>query len=115
MAVLFCRLSEGIVDRWLFFRYLVIGLYVGGATVGGFAWWFMSFQVSSPIALYGKVEAVSDTIAKAAHASNLALDTGLGSHLGLHLTLSRRTIAAWTLAWCCLGLGGCCMTSCTTY
>lgn len=41
-------MSEGIVDRWLFFRYLIIGLYVGGATVGGFAWWFMSFDVSSP-------------------------------------------------------------------
>lgn len=38
------RMSEGIVDRWLFFRYLIIGLYVGGATVGGFAWWFMSFD-----------------------------------------------------------------------
>src|SRR6185312_15115428 len=26
---------------WLFFRYLVIGTYVGLATVAGYAWWFM--------------------------------------------------------------------------
>ena len=40
------RADEGIVNGWLFVRYLVIGLYVGLATVGGFAWWFLKFQVS---------------------------------------------------------------------
>ena len=39
------RASEGIVDGWLFVRYLVIGLYVGLATVGGSAWWFLQFRV----------------------------------------------------------------------
>ncbi|GAB4820302.1 hypothetical protein N2152v2_007348, partial [Parachlorella kessleri] len=38
------RASESIVDRWLFFRYLVIGLYVGAATVAGFIWWFIWFE-----------------------------------------------------------------------
>ena len=33
------------MDGWLFVRYLVIGLYVGLATVGGFAWWFLQFSV----------------------------------------------------------------------
>ena len=37
------RPDESIVDRWLFVRYLVVGLYVGLATVGAFGWWLMSY------------------------------------------------------------------------
>ncbi|EFW14575.1 endoplasmic reticulum calcium ATPase [Coccidioides posadasii str. Silveira] len=33
--------GEALVSGWLFFRYMVIGIYVGVATVFGFAWWFM--------------------------------------------------------------------------
>ncbi|MCJ1455842.1 hypothetical protein MMC28_006199 [Mycoblastus sanguinarius] len=33
--------DEALVGGWLFFRYMVIGIYVGGATVFGYAWWFM--------------------------------------------------------------------------
>lgn len=33
--------DEPLIGGWLFFRYLVIGTYVGLATVGGYAWWFM--------------------------------------------------------------------------
>ncbi|EFN52580.1 hypothetical protein CHLNCDRAFT_138588 [Chlorella variabilis] len=36
------RTSEGIVDRWLFIRYLIIGSYVGAVTAAGFVWWFMA-------------------------------------------------------------------------
>lgn len=39
------RVQEGIVNTWLFIRYLVIGLYVGCVTVAGFAWWYMFFPV----------------------------------------------------------------------
>ncbi|CAM6091810.1 unnamed protein product [Calypogeia fissa] len=35
------KMDEAIVNGWLFFRYIVIGAYVGLATVGGFAWWFL--------------------------------------------------------------------------
>ncbi len=35
------RRDEALVGRWLFFRYMVIGTYVGMATVFGYAWWFM--------------------------------------------------------------------------
>ena len=38
------RADEGIVDRWLFFRYMVVGAYVGAATAAGFIWWFTSFE-----------------------------------------------------------------------
>ena len=33
--------DEALVGGWLFFRYMVIGVYVGGATVFGYAWWFL--------------------------------------------------------------------------
>ncbi|KAI7337097.1 calcium ATPase [Hortaea werneckii] len=36
--------DEPLVGGWLFFRYMVIGTYVGLATVGGYAWWFMFYQ-----------------------------------------------------------------------
>ena len=39
------RADEGIVNRWLFVRYLVIGLYVGCVTCAGFAWWYISAPV----------------------------------------------------------------------
>jgi len=37
------RVDEGIVNGWLFFRYLVVGVYVGIVTVAGFAWWHLYF------------------------------------------------------------------------
>lgn len=33
--------DESLVGGWLFFRYMVVGIYVGIATVGGYAWWFI--------------------------------------------------------------------------
>jgi P-type Ca2+ transporter type 2A len=33
--------DEALIGGWLFFRYLIIGTYVGVATVAGYAWWFM--------------------------------------------------------------------------
>lgn len=33
--------DDPIVSGWLFFRYMVIGTYVGAATVFGYAWWFL--------------------------------------------------------------------------
>ncbi|KAJ8773265.1 hypothetical protein K2173_028442 [Erythroxylum novogranatense] len=35
------KVNEAVVNGWLFFRYLVIGAYVGLATVAGFVWWYM--------------------------------------------------------------------------
>ncbi|KIW01715.1 calcium-translocating P-type ATPase, SERCA-type [Verruconis gallopava] len=35
--------DEALVGGWLFFRYMVIGTYVGAATVFGYAWWFMFY------------------------------------------------------------------------
>lgn len=33
--------NEPLVGRWLFVRYLIIGMYVGLATIGGFIWFLM--------------------------------------------------------------------------
>ena len=43
---------EPLVGKWLFFRYLVIGLYVGCATVFGYAWWFVSYGGGPQISFY---------------------------------------------------------------
>ena len=40
--VFFFRSSEEtLITQWLFFRYMAIGVYVGIATVGGAAYWFL--------------------------------------------------------------------------
>ncbi|EPS69623.1 hypothetical protein M569_05142, partial [Genlisea aurea] len=38
------KVNDSVVTGWLFFRYLVIGVYVGLATVAGFVWWFLYFE-----------------------------------------------------------------------
>ncbi|XP_025091372.1 calcium-transporting ATPase sarcoplasmic/endoplasmic reticulum type-like isoform X2 [Pomacea canaliculata] len=35
---------ESLITGWLFFRYMAIGIYVGCATVGAAAWWFMLYD-----------------------------------------------------------------------
>ncbi|CAI9115874.1 OLC1v1016885C1 [Oldenlandia corymbosa var. corymbosa] len=35
------KVNEAVVTGWLFFRYMVIGAYVGLATIAGFIWWFI--------------------------------------------------------------------------
>ena len=43
--------DETLITGWLFFRYLIIGLYVGAATVGGAAHWFL-FDPTGPKVSY---------------------------------------------------------------
>ncbi|KAH9967826.1 Ca-transporting ATPase [Russula dissimulans] len=43
---------EPLVSKWLFFRYMVIGTYVGIATVAGYAWWFMFYERGPQISYY---------------------------------------------------------------
>ena len=43
---------EPLVSRWLFIRYLVIGTYVGIATVAGYAWWFLLYENGPQISYY---------------------------------------------------------------
>ncbi|KAJ4965624.1 hypothetical protein NE237_017473 [Protea cynaroides] len=48
------KVSEAVVTGWLFFRYLVIGAYVGLATVAGFIWWFI-YSENGPKLLYSEL------------------------------------------------------------
>jgi len=43
---------EPLVGKWLFFRYMVVGIYVGCATVFGYAWWFMFYEGGPQISWY---------------------------------------------------------------
>jgi Ca2+ transporting ATPase len=44
--------DEALVGGWLFFRYMVIGIYVGVATVFGYAWWFIYNPEGPQISLW---------------------------------------------------------------
>ena len=43
---------EPLIGRWLFARYLIIGTYVGVATVAGYAWWFCLYSGGPQISFY---------------------------------------------------------------
>ncbi|KAF8810167.1 Ca-transporting ATPase [Phlegmacium glaucopus] len=43
---------EPLVGKWLFFRYMVVGVYVGCATVFGYAWWFIFYPGGPQISFY---------------------------------------------------------------
>jgi len=40
------RADDELITAWVFFRYLVVGLYVGLATVGVFAYWYVAYDWS---------------------------------------------------------------------
>ncbi|XP_061117948.1 sarcoplasmic/endoplasmic reticulum calcium ATPase 2b [Conger conger] len=43
---------EPLISGWLFFRYLAIGCYVGAATVGAAAWWFIAAEDGPRVSYY---------------------------------------------------------------
>uniref|UniRef100_A0A4W3HB96 Calcium-transporting ATPase n=1 Tax=Callorhinchus milii TaxID=7868 RepID=A0A4W3HB96_CALMI len=44
--------KEPLISGWLFFRYLAIGCYVGAATVGAAAWWFIAAEDGPRVTYY---------------------------------------------------------------
>jgi len=44
--------DETLITPWLFFRYMAIGIYVGAATVGGAAYWFMYDPTGPQMSFY---------------------------------------------------------------
>lgn len=49
---------EPIVGKWLFFRYLIVGIYVGAATVFAYAWWFIYYSGGPQISFYQLVNSL---------------------------------------------------------
>lgn len=52
------RRDEPLVGGWLLFRYMVIGTYVGAATVFGYVWWFLYNPEGPQISFYQLVSIV---------------------------------------------------------
>ncbi|KAG8777165.1 hypothetical protein FRC12_000513 [Ceratobasidium sp. 428] len=46
------NVREPLVGKWLFIRYLIIGIYVGVATVFGYAWWFVFYEGGPQISFH---------------------------------------------------------------
>ncbi|WFD31368.1 P-type Ca(2+) transporter [Malassezia sp. CBS 17886] len=46
------RRDDPLISAWLFFRYMLIGLFVGVATVFGYAWWFTLYSGGPQISFY---------------------------------------------------------------
>merc|ERR1712183_123186 len=77
--------DETLITPWLFFRYMVVGVYVGAATVGASSYWFlfdqtgpqMSFwQLTNHMQCYGSPEdfkGISCEIFQAPEAMTMAL------------------------------------------
>ncbi|KAF1784899.1 P-type ATPase, cytoplasmic domain N [Phytophthora cactorum] len=40
------RSDDALITSWVFFRYMVVGIYVGFACVGVFAYWYMYYEAS---------------------------------------------------------------------
>ncbi|KAH6899014.1 hypothetical protein B0T10DRAFT_474283 [Thelonectria olida] len=79
--------DEPLIGGWLFIRYLIIGTYVGLATVAGYGWWFM-FNAEGPQITFRQLtrfhhcsadfpeigcEMFSDDMAKAASTVSLSI------------------------------------------
>jgi hypothetical protein len=43
------KADESLISNWVFFRYMVVGLYVGFATVGVFAYWYIWYDWATKI------------------------------------------------------------------
>lgn len=64
--------DEALVGGWLFFRYMVVGIYVGAATVFGYAWWFM-YNSEGPKITFWQLVCIQFTMRK-------VTDTRIQSH-----------------------------------
>jgi len=53
---------EPLVGKWLFFRYMVVGIYVGCATVFGYAWWFVYYAGGPQITFYQLVRLLPNVL-----------------------------------------------------
>lgn len=65
--------NERLVSGWLFMRYLLIGTYVGAATVFGYVWWFVFYDQGPRLSYHELVHGQSGTMASDFHGSTMSL------------------------------------------
>ena len=44
--------KDPLISRWLFLRYLIVGIYVGVATVAAATWWFTIYSGGPHVSFY---------------------------------------------------------------
>ena len=44
--------NDSLVSQWMLVRYMIIGVYIGIATVLGYAWWFVAYSDGPQISVY---------------------------------------------------------------
>lgn len=66
---------EPLVGKWLFVRYLLVGTYVGCATVFGYAWWFLWYSGGPQISFYQLVRCAFLVSSLADRLRSISLDT----------------------------------------
>lgn len=113
--------DEPIVTRWLFIRYMVIGTYVGCATVFGYAWWFMFYSGGPQISFYELTHfhkcatlfpelgcaMFSNDMAKAATTVSLSILVTIemfNAMNSLSENESLLTLPVWKNVWLCLAI-----------
>ncbi|KAI3958883.1 hypothetical protein MKX01_023559 [Papaver californicum] len=68
------KVNEAVVSGWLFFRYLVIGAYVGLATVAGFIWWFVYSDSGPKLPYYELVNFDTCSVRETTYSCNIFTD-----------------------------------------
>ena len=81
--------DEPLVGGWLFIRYLIVGTYVGAATVFGYVWWFM---------FYSEGPQLSFTQLRNFHRCSLANPLYRGVDCGIFATHAYENRAASTMS-----------------
>eukprot|EP00475_Leptophrys_vorax_P007402 TRINITY_DN14688_c1_g2_i1.p1 TRINITY_DN14688_c1_g2~~TRINITY_DN14688_c1_g2_i1.p1 ORF type:complete len:340 (+),score=41.28 TRINITY_DN14688_c1_g2_i1:140-1021(+) len=67
------KMDEAIVNGWLFFRYLVVGFYVGMVTVGAFVWWYLYFA-DGPKITWRELVTFDSCVDSSGHSCSVFLD-----------------------------------------
>uniref|UniRef100_A0A671UMG2 Calcium-transporting ATPase n=1 Tax=Sparus aurata TaxID=8175 RepID=A0A671UMG2_SPAAU len=82
---------EPLISGWLFFRYLAIGCYVGAATVGAAAWWFVAAEDGPRITFYQLVSSLINI------SECLCFNISVRSHVSENQSLLR--MPPWENVW----------------
>lgn len=99
------KLDEKIINGWLFVRYLVIGSYVGLATVGGFVFYFSTQNISfSDLMNLQQFDATALLTARTIALSILVVVEMFNALNALSENLSLVSVRPWSNGWLLLAI-----------